>query len=115
MPLIRILRIRLRRDLVRMSPVVTGRGLYFDHVGTKIRQDYSGAGASDEARQVYYFQSRKNIFSRHCLSLMSVPPAVAGGTDLIATSSTLELRRAFLQKCLRALLLVLRGSAQPEE
>src|SRR6266508_6369018 len=82
MPLIRVLRIRLRRDLVRMSPVVTGRGLYFDHVGTKIRQDYSGAGASDEARQVYYFQSGKNILSRHCLSLMSVPPAVAGGCHL---------------------------------
>src|SRR6266542_6389712 len=68
MPLIRILRIRLRRDLVRMSPVVTGRGLHFDHVGAKIGQDYGGAGTRNEARQVYYFQSRKNILSRHCFS-----------------------------------------------
>src|SRR5258705_12820884 len=76
MPLIRVLRIRLRRDLVPMSPVVTGRGLYLYYFGAKIRQDHGGAGTCNEARQVYYFQSRKNILSRHCLSLMSVPPAV---------------------------------------
>src|SRR6266446_1834308 len=69
----------LRRDLVTDSPGIACGWLHFDHLSAKVGQDHCGARTCNEARQVYYFQSRKNILSRHCLSLMSVAPAVAGG------------------------------------
>src|SRR6185295_17499303 len=80
-------------------------------------QDHGGTRTSDEARQVNYFQSRKNILSCHYVSLMYLasydPPAAAGGTDRIA-SSALELSRAFLQKSLRTFLLVFCSGAEAE-
>src|SRR6201999_1724677 len=68
-PLIGILCLRLRRYLVTNPPHVAGRRLHLNHVSAKIGQDYRGAWTSDEARQVHYFQSGKNVVSCHSVSL----------------------------------------------
>src|ERR1700746_1669843 len=69
----------LRRGLVTDSPRIARGWFHFDHLSAKVGQDYCGARTSDEACQIYYFQSGKNVVSRHYISLISVPPAVAGG------------------------------------
>ena len=56
-PRIGILRLRLRRDLVPMSPGVAGRRLDLDDVGAEVGQDHGGARTRDEARQVHDLQS----------------------------------------------------------
>src|SRR6266567_7825689 len=106
MPGIGILRLRLRRDLVPMSPEVAARRLHLDDVGAEVGQDYGGTGARDEAGQVHHLQSRENIVVCHGFLLndrargFSSPPA--------------ELGRALLEEGGRALLLVLGGSAEAE-
>src|SRR6516164_10413928 len=68
MPLIGLIRRRLRRYLVRMSPGVAARRLHFDDVGAEIRQDDGGAGRRDEAREVHHLESGKNVVAGHWIS-----------------------------------------------
>src|SRR6516165_6816552 len=68
MPLIGFICVRLRRDLVRMSPRVAARRFDFDDVGAEIRQDDGGAGRRDEACEVNHLESRKNVVAWHWVS-----------------------------------------------
>src|SRR5215471_8904016 len=68
MPLIGFICVRLRRDLVRMSPGVAARRFDFDDVGAEIRQDDGGAGRRDEAREVHDLEPRKNVVACHWIS-----------------------------------------------
>src|SRR5262245_19680340 len=64
-PLIGILRLRVRREAIPNSPAITGRGLNLDHVSAKVAQDHGAAWTRDEAREIHYFQSGKNIVCCH--------------------------------------------------
>ena len=78
MPGIGILRQRLRRDLMPVSPEIAARRLHLDHVGAEVGQDHGGAGTGDEAREVHHLQSGKNVVACHrCLSIMVVNDAPA--------------------------------------
>src|SRR6202035_457296 len=70
-PGIRILRLRLRRNLVPYPPGVTGRRLDFDDVGAEVGQDDSGAWARDETREVHDLQPGEDIVVWHGLSSCS--------------------------------------------
>src|SRR5215510_16340858 len=64
-PLIGVLRLRVRRRVIPMSPEIARRGFNLDHVGAKVAQDYASAWTRDEAREVHDFQSRKYIVCSH--------------------------------------------------
>src|SRR5271155_3246949 len=67
-PGIRILRLRLRWNLVSYPPEVAGRGLDFDDVGAEVGQDHRSAWARDETREIHHFQSGENVVACHwCL------------------------------------------------
>src|SRR5215471_6058092 len=72
MPRISILRLRLRRKFVGMSPEIAVRRLHFDDVSTEVREDHGGAGRRNEAREVNHFESGKNVVACHWSSLESV-------------------------------------------
>src|SRR5262245_4447014 len=65
MPLIGVICRRLRRDLVPISPGVAARRLDLDDVGAEVGQDHRGAGRRNEAREVNYLQSGKNVVTCH--------------------------------------------------
>ncbi len=65
MPGIGILRLRLRGNLVPVSPQIAVRRLHLDHVGAEIGQDHGGAGTRDEARKIHYFQSGEDVVGCH--------------------------------------------------
>src|SRR5258707_14021611 len=113
MPWIRILRLRLRRNLVPMSPEVAGGRLHFDYLSAIVRQNHRCAWACDEAGQVHDFQSRKDIFTTHnyffslfvFLILMSS----------VLWSASLELCRPLFKESGRALLFVFCSRTKSEE
>src|SRR5258708_20698852 len=82
MPGVSILGARLWRELVSNPPEIAARRLHFDDVGAEVRQDHRGAGACDEARKIYHFQSRENVVACHGYPFQI---AVCGGrfTDLV--------------------------------
>src|SRR2546425_2711270 len=58
----------LGRNLVPNSPGVARGRLDLDDVGAEVGQDHRRPGTGDEARQVHYLQSGKNVVGRHeCL------------------------------------------------
>src|SRR5262252_221427 len=63
-----VFRRRLRGKLMRVSPQVTGRWFDFDHVGAEVRENYGGAGARNEGREVYDFESGKDVVACHWVS-----------------------------------------------
>src|SRR5436309_2133191 len=73
MPGIVVIRAGLRRDLVSNSPCIARRRFDLDHVSAEVGQDHGCAGARDEARQIHYFQSRKDIVSCHYWLLCETP------------------------------------------
>ena len=56
-PLIGILRLRLDRRLMPVSPRIAVRRLDLDDVGAEVGQDHGGAWSRDEARQIHDLQS----------------------------------------------------------
>src|ERR1041385_4992482 len=82
--------------MIPLSPKIAGRGFNLDYVGAKVAQNYGRAWTRDEAREVHYFQARKNIVSCHCVSLnqlISISPQpraaypVASNTEEIHASN----------------------------
>src|SRR5215467_15498918 len=99
MPRISILRLRLRRKFVCMSPEIAVRRFHFDDVGAEVRQDHGGAWSRNEAREVHHFESGKNVVACQWSSPESV--------DRVRSPS-LEPGCALFEEGGRALLLVLR-------
>src|ERR1700684_3850950 len=66
---IRLVRIRLGRNLLPLSPHLSLRRLDLDDLRAEVGENRRRAGARDEAGQANHFQTKKDVFVCHKISL----------------------------------------------
>src|SRR6516162_11597395 len=65
---VRLFRRRHRRKLMRVSEDVAGRCFDLDNVGAEVRENHGGGGSRNEGREVYDFESGKDVVACHWVS-----------------------------------------------